>query len=179
MKRNESRSFKKQLVNFGIDLLIALAVVLLINQFIVQNQRVEGNSMAPTMKNGDMVLMNKWIYHFIEPQVGDIIGFYAEGLNGKVVKRILGVPGDVIDFKNNMIYRNEQPILQDDSYGIFNKGDRKYPYTVPEGTYFVIGDNYNQSIDSRYHYIGDVPEEAICGRISLRLWPFGINPVLK
>ena len=135
--------------------------------------------MAPTMQHGDIVLMNKLIYHFTDPQVGDIVGFYAPTIEKRVVKRIIAVEGDRIDYKNNMLYKNDNPIIENIEYGILDKGDIIYPITIPENTYFVIGDHSNQSIDSRYQLIGLVPSDAVEGRIRLRLLPFGTAPVLK
>ena len=105
VKDKENTTFLSILVSFSVDLIIALVVVIIVTTFIVQNQRVEGYSMEPTMTHKDVVIMNKWIYHFKEPALNDIIGFYAPSLNKQLVKRIVGLPGDIIDFKNNKIGR--------------------------------------------------------------------------
>lgn len=179
MRKHSAPKVKSFIIGFGHDLLIALIVVSLLNYFIVQNQRVDGNSMAPTMNHGDMVIMNKWIYHFKEPEVGDIVGFYSPKLDQQVVKRIIGVPGDIIDYKDQMLYRNNNPITDEEECVILEGGDINYPYSVPQDSYFVIGDHYNESIDSRYHYIGTIPTEYISGRITWRIWPLGTSPLLK
>ncbi len=171
MRKYNVQQFKQSFKGLIYDLVIALVVVFALNALIVQNQRVAGNSMAPTMHEGDMVIMNKLIYHFTEPKRGDIIGFYVEALDKQVVKRIIGMPGDIIDYREHMLYLNDQVILTKEPNTTLIKGDITYPYEVPEAHYFVIGDNYQQSIDSRYRYIGAISREVIKGRIDLRIWP--------
>ncbi len=179
MKNNKTTNLKGYLKSFLVDLGIALGIVLIINGFLVQNLRVQGKSMFPLLNNGDYVIINKMIYHFKTPERGDIIGFHSPQLNHKVVKRVIGLPGDYIDFREEMLYVNEIPVHTLDDSPILTKGDIKYPYHVPENAYFVMGDNYNYSIDSRFNFIGAVKQDEIIGRIDFRIWPFWENAFLK
>ena len=179
MKNNKTNDLKRQLGSFFIDLGSALIIVLIINSFLVQNLRVQGQSMTPMLRDGDIVLLNKVIYDLKKPQRGDIIGFHSDGLEHKVIKRVVGLPGDKIDFHDDMIYINNEAVYQIEEGAVTTKGDIKYPYDVPEKSYFVMGDNYNHSIDSRFNFIGSVQEEQIIGRVDFRTWPFWENPFLK
>ncbi|MDA3732546.1 signal peptidase I [Niameybacter massiliensis] len=170
---------KDQLLGFFKDLIIAIIVVLVVNAFLVQNLKVQGTSMAPLLDNNNMVIINKLAYKMSMPKKGDIIGFYTNNVKTPVVKRIVGLSGDIIDYKDGQLYINGTPINNSDEDAMMHRGDIKYPFTVAEGTYFVLGDNYNSSIDSRFNYIGCVPKKNIVGRISLRIWPFWKNPFLK
>lgn len=179
MKQSKQKGRFHPITDFMIDLLIAIGCVLIMNTFLIQNLRVEGNSMSPTFENDNRVIMNRVIYKFKEPVRGDVIGFYSDKLNHKIVKRIVGMPGDQIDFKDDMLFVNGIPISTETGDSIISKGDIIYPYHVPQNAYFVVGDNYNNSIDSRFNFIGSVEKDQILGRIDLKIWPFWDNPLLK
>ncbi len=164
---------------WGKDLAIALIVVTIVTTFFMQNLRVQGTSMAPLLDNSHMVIINKFVYKFKSPQRGEIVGFHSDNVSNPVVKRIIGMPGDLIDYRNEKLYVNGTPINNEDKNVMMHGGDIKYPFTVPQDTYFVLGDNYNNSIDSRFNYIGCVPRNKIIGRIDMRIWPFWKNPFLK
>lgn len=161
------------------DILISVIAVGLLTTFLVQNLRVLGASMAPTLVDGEMVLINKVAYLFSEPEVGDIIGFQSDSIKEKIVKRIVGIPGDIIDYQDGQITVNQVPLNYKNQELTRSRGDIQYPYTVPENAYFVLGDNIDSSIDSRYTLIGSVPKDKIIGRIRLRIWPIWKNPILR
>lgn len=165
--------------SWGKDLVIALVVVTFITTFFMQNLRVQGTSMAPLLENNHMVIINKVIYSLKSPQKGEIIGFHTNNVPNPVVKRIVGMPGDLIDYNEGILYVNHTPINPESKNVMMHGGDIKYPFRVPEDTYFVLGDNYNNSIDSRFNYIGCIPKDKIIGRIDIRIWPFWENPFLK
>ena len=164
---------------WGRDLVIALIVVVVTTTFFMQNLRVQGTSMAPLLDNSHMVIINKFVYTFKAPERGDVIGFYSDNVPNPIVKRIVGMPGDEIDYQDKRLYINGTPIHKQDTNVMMHGGDIKYPFIVPQDTYFVLGDNYNNSIDSRFNYIGCVPRDKIIGRIDMRIWPLGKNPFLK
>lgn len=161
------------------DILIAGIIVIMLTTFCVQSLRVVGGSMAPTLLNGQIVIINKTAYKFQEPKQGDIIGFYTESVQEKVVKRIVGMPGDMIDYKDGALYINQVPLEYMADEKIRPRGDIDYPYKVPINAYFVVGDNINSSIDSRYERIGCISKDNIIGKISLRVWPIWIKPLLE
>lgn len=173
-KTNDSHS----LISLLYDIMIALVIVLIVTNFFVQNMRVIGGSMAPFLNKNDMVIINKVAYVLKEPARNDIIVFKKRGSKEKYVKRVAALPGDRIDYINKMLYINDEPITEVD-VSIRDRGDMEYPTIVPNDCYFVIGDNYNNSVDSRYSMIGYVHKKQIVGEIVLRIWPFWINPLLK
>ena len=159
------------------EIIIALVLVWLILTFVAQNSTVYGSSMAPTLENGEMLLMNKFIYRFTEPQRGDIIVFtYEDPRQGEeyLIKRVIGLPGDTIEIMDGMVYINgtayDESKYLEMSTDI--KGDVEYPFLVPENSYFVLGDNRANSKDSRFSEVGAVPKEQIVGKASIRFWPF-------
>lgn len=169
---------------------IALLLALFIRTFIVQAFKIPSGSMEPTLMIGDHILVNKFIYGikipFIrktilpikKPERGDVIVFiFPKDESKDFIKRVIGLPGDTIEIKNRKIYINGK--LFHDKYGYYdeNPGGSLYqmdnfgPTVVPEGHYFVMGDNRNHSYDSRYW--GFVPEENIKGKafIVYFSWP--------
>ncbi|OOB79450.1 MAG: signal peptidase I [Epulopiscium sp. Nuni2H_MBin003] len=154
---------KKILTFFG-ELFTIWAIVLFFTTFVVQMLRIAGDSMDPTLVDNQWVIINKIYYNFSEPQIGDVIGFRVPEIDVDIVKRIVAVEGDVIDFVNGGIYINDVP-MADNSTLIYNKGDIHYPFTVPTNHYFMLGDNIQSSIDSRYVLIGTITKENIIGKI--------------
>lgn len=155
------------------DLILILLIAFIINSFLFQNAVVSGNSMSPTLKDKNIVLVDKISYRFSKPARGDIVVFpYKENHSTKYIKRIIALPNDRIDIKNDGIYinsekLNEEYILEE----MFSFGNVDFPLTVPEGEYFVLGDNRNDSIDSRYSDIGFIPKDRLIGKVILRIWP--------
>ncbi|OON95231.1 MAG: signal peptidase I [Epulopiscium sp. Nele67-Bin005] len=149
------------------DVIIAIiicAVLLNVGQIF----QVQGDSMYPTLEDGQLVMLNKLYYKVSTPQVGHIIGTQIEDKDFNAVKRIIGVPHDIINYKEGILYVNDMPI---NLMEVRDRGDIEYPFVVPENEYFVLGDNLDESIDSRYEIIGCVSEENIIGKIGVRLWP--------
>ncbi len=158
------------------EIIIALILVWLILTFVAQNSTVYGSSMAPTLENGEMILMNKFIYRISEPQRGDIIVFtYDDPIQGEeyLIKRVIGLPGDTIEILDGIVYINgtayDESKYLDMSTEI--SGDISYPFLVPENSYFVMGDNRANSKDSRFSEVGVVSKDQIVGKASIRFWP--------
>lgn len=151
-------------------LLIALLLAWIIRQFLFAIFLVDGESMVPTLQNQERLVVNKLIYHIRPPKDGEIIIFqYPADPSKDFVKRVMGTPGEVIEVKNNKVYRNGQPLnepyLAEPTLGNFG------PVTVPPGHVFAMGDNRNNSKDSRDPTVGFVPDENIVGRADLVFWP--------
>ncbi len=172
-ERRRRRASRKGggVLEFLIILLVSFALVFgFVRPFVVEAFFIPSESMVPTLRVGDRVLVNKFIYRFTEPARGDIIVFESvEGGDEDLIKRVVGVPGDKISVRRGTLLVNGEP--QKEPY--LSKGfpDRSFsaPTTVPEDHVFVMGDNRANSRDSRF--FGTVPEEKIEGEAFLRFWP--------
>ena len=137
-------------------------------RLLVQNFRIEGNSMEPNLHNGQYLIIEKMSYRFGEPQRGDIIVFhYPNNPKRDFIKRIIGVPGETVEIRQGQIYIGGQ-LLPEPYYpntGTYNWG----PGVVGEDEYFVLGDNRNNSSDS--HSWGMLPKDMIVGKAWFTYWP--------
>ena len=149
-------------------LTMVAAVAALIATLVLPVLQIEGTSMEPTLKNGDIVLL----YKTTSFGRGDICGF---AWNNKIlIKRVIGIPGDWIEIDTDgTVYRNgeklDEPYAQQIAFG---ECDLEFPYQVPQEQYFVLGDMRESSIDSRNTLVGCVENEQIIGKIFFRVWPF-------
>ena len=172
-RRERRRSSKKGggVLEFLIILLVSFALVFgFVRPFVVEAFYIPSESMVPTLRVGDRVLVNKFIYRFTDPERGDIVVFESvEGGGEDLIKRVVGVPGDEISVRGGRLLVNGEP--QKEPYVNKKYPDRSSsaPTTVPEGHVFVMGDNRANSRDSRY--FGPVPERKIEGEAFLRFWP--------
>lgn len=151
--------------------IIIIAVVLFIKAFIVTPIKVNGESMYPTLEESDIMILNKTAYYFNEPKRFDIV--VVNMPNEYLIKRIIGLPGETVKIVNNQLYINdkiyeEEYLANDLNYDDFSLTDLGYS-KIPEDMYLVLGDNRENSLDSRE--IGLIKKEDINGKISLRIWP--------
>ncbi len=155
--------------------IIALIMALIIRTFVVQAFKIPSGSMLETLQIGDHILVNKFKYRFTRVKRGDIIVFEYP-VNPKIdfIKRVIGLPGDVVRVIEKKVYLNGQPL--DEPYAIFrdakggtNEGDNFGPLTVPDDSYFVMGDNRDESYDSRFW--GVLSGEAVKGNAFFIYWP--------
>ena len=134
----------------------------------VQNFRVEGLSMVPTLHNNQYLIVNKLSYRFAEPQRGDIVVFrFPHDPRRDFIKRIIALPGEAVEVRDGRVFINEQ--LLDEPYV---RAPPRYSYPrriVPDGEYFVLGDNRNNSSDS--HSWGSLPQEYVIGKAWFSYWP--------
>lgn len=146
---------------------IIVISVILLRTFIVTPVIVDGDSMNNTLKDGQLLLLKKYDKSFNR---FDIVVFEYE--DSRLVKRIIGLPGDHIRYEDGLLYINDE-IVEDSFASITKNFDLKYLgyEQVPVGYYFVMGDNRNYSVDSRR--IGLIKQEDINGTTSFRIWPFG------
>jgi signal peptidase I len=159
-----SANLRDVIETIGLTLLIAAGI-----QFAVQSRQIEGSSMEPTLHNGQRLLVNRLAYQSPnEAQRGDIIVFRAWDQDEDYIKRVVGVPGDEIDIRDNHIRVNG--FLLDEPY-IANEPTFGTPDTVilGPGEYYVLGDNRGNSSDSRLH--GPLPAGKIIGKAWLTYWP--------
>jgi len=147
----------------SITLIIAGFILAIISRCIFQGYKVEGPSMQPTLTNGDLVIVNTLSYAIGVPERGDILVFhYTSNPRRVFIKRAIAVPGDTIEIKNGGVFINGEK--QKETY-ILEPTMDSYPLaTVPPNYIFVLGDNRNNSEDSRYTDVGFVPYDLIIGK---------------
>lgn len=144
-----------------------------IRTFVAEARYIPSGSMQPTLQINDRLIVDKITYNFQKPQRGDIVVFNPtdkledKNYHDAFIKRIIGLPGDTIRIEDGQVYVNGKPLDEE-----YVASDPLYHYpktTVPENSYFVLGDNRNNSYDS--HYWGFVPRDKIIGRAVIRFWP--------
>lgn len=154
---------------------IALTLALLIRTFIAEPRLIPSESMYPTLHIGDRLVVEKVSYRFHPPETGDIVVFQTPpelqrrgyDKNQAFIKRIIGKPGEVISVANGKVYLNGQPLQED---YIAEPPNQPFPTVkIPEDEFFVMGDNRNDSNDSRYW--GFLPQQNLIGRATFRFWP--------
>ncbi len=152
-------------------LVVAVAVALLIRQFVVQTYRVDGISMEPTLQNNERLLVNKFIYRFTPPQPGQVIVFQPPipGVTTDYVKRVIAVAGQTFSMQNGVVYIDGAVQPEPWLPAAYRDHATVGPITVPPGDVWVLGDHRAKSNDSRY--FGPVPISAIRGEAILVWWP--------
>lgn len=150
-------------------IVLSLIIFLLIRQ-VIQNYRIESHSMQPNFYEGQFILVNKLAFKLGEPERGEVIVFHnPNNVEEDYIKRVIGLPGDVIEIRDQTVYINGEVLAEPYQINPF-RIDEYFPATLVEpGTLFVMGDNRNNSSDSRR--IGAIPEELIVGQAWLRVWP--------
>lgn len=165
---------KKAIWEWGKIIVVALVLAVVIRHFIFSPYKVEGASMSPTFKNGDSLIIKKIGFEPKDLKRFDVIIFHANEKDD-YIKRIIGLPGDHIQYKNDELYINgkksEESFLQDKTAEPkpFTE-DFEMEGTVPADHFFVMGDNRPFSLDSRK--IGFIPFEQVTGKVNFRIYPF-------
>ena len=153
---------------------LAFAVFMMIYLFLFQPHKVDGNSMKPNFYDQEYILTDKVSYKKGDPQRGDVIVFHAPTANSDYIKRIIGMPGEVIMVKNGYVYINNiqlPEVYLPPSYLTLEKSFLRdgVPYPIPAGYYMALGDNRGSSSDSRE--FGPISRKAIVGKAWVRYWP--------
>lgn len=177
-----SHKMLKEILSTSVYLLIVLCLTYLVITFVGQRTEVSGSSMETTLSDRDNLIVDKISYRFTDPKRFDIIVFpfqYAD--DTYYIKRIIGMPGETvhIDEKGNIYIDGE---LLEESYGrevIRNPGRASQNITLGENEYFVLGDNRNNSSDSRDPVVGNIRRQDIIGRAFLRIWPISKFGILR
>lgn len=194
---NGKRSMKREILNTSIYLLIVLALTYLFIVFVMQKTAVSGSSMYPTLEDGDQLLVEKVSYRFSDPKRYDIVVFpYKYEDNTFYIKRVIGLPGETVSITSrqedigndqvvwHMIVSIDGEELTDDTYGQYDlfrrtmaKGSENYldedmTVVLGENEYFVMGDNRDNSKDSRDPNVGVLKKKDFIGKAFMRIWPF-------
>jgi len=148
--------------------LISLAIILPVRMFLIQPFYVEGASMEPSFYNREYLIVNEIVYRFNKPQRGEVIVFkYPKNPSTYYIKRILALPGETIEIISGKVYVNNK-ILEEEYIKLFST-DNTEEIILAESEYFVLGDNRNNSYDSRR--FGPLKEKYIIGKVWFRGWP--------
>ena len=162
---------KKEAISWIKTIVLAVFIAFILNKVVILNTTVPTGSMENTIMSGDRVIASRLSYTFSEPDRGDVVIFkYPDDESVYYVKRIIGLPGDTVEVKNGGVYLNgsEEPLeekyTREITMGEFG------PYEVPEGHYFMMGDNRNNSLDSRFWDNKYVEEDKILGKVIFRYY---------
>ena len=174
----------RELLNTAIYLLCVLGAVWRVITFVGQRTEVEGASMENTLHNGDNLIVDKLSYRFHDPERFDIIVFpFQFQDNTYYIKRIIGLPGETVQIMDDgSIYINGEKL--EENYGMEvikpeTIGRAAEPIELGDDEYFVMGDNRNNSSDSRTDMVGNIKRENIIGKAWLRIWPVSDFGVLQ
>lgn len=184
--KRRRRTWKRLAFDYGLTLVAAVVIALLVQAYLVKPFRVPSESMASTIEPGERVLIDRTTYHFRSIHRGDIIVFHVPASVSPypLLKRVVGLPGDTLSIRDERLYVNGRPLnepylrqadgsitptLPADGFDDSEPWSLTVPYTVPPGRYFMMGDNRSNSNDSRYW--GTIPRSAVVGRVFAIYWP--------
>lgn len=174
----------KEIISTLLYLLGVLCLTAVVIHFVGQRTEVDGSSMEATLSHGDNLIVDKLSYRFRDPERFDIIVFpFKHKENTYYIKRIIGLPGETVQIdEEGNIYINGEKL--EESYGREiikpeNIGIAAEPIKLGEDEYFVMGDNRNNSTDSRVEIVGNIHRDEIIGRAWVRIWPLSKFGVLK
>lgn len=168
--QNDEPNLVRRLSGWVVDIVVALAFAWFCLNFFGTQITINGQSMQPLLNSGDVVLMNRLSYDFGKPKRMDVVVFEREDKKTNV-KRVIGIPGDVVQIKEGRVYVNGE-VIDDEKLGsVALAGLAENPVELGDREYFLLGDNRDSSEDSRFANVGNVKEEQILGKIWLRLFP--------
>ncbi len=173
-KKKINTGILKEILIWAVEILLTVAVTVIVVSLFGFRISVVGSSMAPTLENGETILVNRFVYHLLAPKQGDLVVFLPNG-NEKshyYIKRVVAVPGDTVQVKDGMIYVNGSPIEEETVPAVENALSAEDEVTIGEDEYFVMGDNRSSSEDSRYASIGNVKKEYIVGKAWMVAYPW-------
>ncbi|MCR5303885.1 MAG: signal peptidase I [Lachnospiraceae bacterium] len=164
----------KEIVSLSIYILVILGITYLVIHYVGQRTVVEGHSMMPTLMDGDSLIVDKLSYRFVEPKRFDIVVFpYEHADHTYYIKRIIGLPGESVRIDaDGVIYINGEVL--DEDFGaeqMLDPGRAVEELHLKSDEYFVLGDNRNNSTDSRVEDVGNIHRGRLIGRAVLRVWP--------
>lgn len=165
---------KKAIFEWGRTIIIAVALVFLFRHFVAEAFYIPSESMEPTLEVGDRLYVEKLSYQFGDIKRGDIVVFTPPPSaklppdEDHLIKRVIGLPGETIKVENGIVYVNDKPL--EEPYEMEKPTMTTPPTTIPDGQIFVMGDNRNNSNDSRYW--GTLPIENVVGKAFVRYYPF-------
>lgn len=184
-EKKEKNDWKKELLGYIVWLAGVFIAVQLFIHFVGVFSIVDGNSMLPTLYDGEFLWIDKLSYHISDPERFDVVVFPVEegGTTQYFIKRIIALPGETIyiDEGGNIYIDGE---LLEEPYGreviaVYNRQRAAEPLTMGEDEYFVMGDNRNHSSDSRFDVVGNVHLSEFIGKAAFRFWPLSKIGIIK
>ncbi len=169
----------KEFLKDSAKYILTIIAVLFIVVYVVSVQQIMGPSMQPTLNNGDIVLLNKFQYRLFDVKRNQIIALNYKDTK-YMVKRVIGLPGEKIEFKDNTLYINDkpytEPFIKDVKTDDFTLKDIGYD-VIPKDMYLVLGDNRENSMDGRDY--GLISKKDIIGKASIRIWPLNKIKIIR
>lgn len=173
--QQEDINIVKEITGVIIYIIFVIVAVWLIITFVGQRTEVSGNSMYDTLEDGDNLWIDKLSYHFSNPKRFDIVVFPYHDSSVYYIKRIIGLPGEKVRIdEDGTIYINGTPLEDEYGYEIIGTdmlGRANQDVFLGEDEYFVLGDNRNDSKDSRFDEVGNIHRDELEGRAVFRIWP--------
>ena len=171
-KKMDKKSIIKEIRDYVCLIILAFVLAFLMNKLVYANAQVPTGSMIPGVEPGDRLIVNRLAYLFEEPKRGDIVMFaFPDDEKDNYLKRIIGLPGEKVEIKDGLVYINDSKKPLDEPY-INDPPNGNYgPYNVPEGCYFMLGDNRDESKDARFWENKFVKKEKIVGKAWLKYYP--------
>lgn len=175
------QSKAKEIIGLIIYCIIVVAIMFCVIKFVGQRTIVIGDSMNPTLEDGENLITDKITYRFKDPKRFDIIVFPQKANTSKLlIKRIIGMPGETVEIKDGRIYINGYELNETYGNEVMNDGGLAADaITLGPDEYFVLGDNRNNSQDSRFASVGNIQRSDIIGRAWVRIWPLDKVTLLK
>ncbi len=171
--RFEKNIVSDRILKWVADIVTVIVVALFLLIFLGEQTKIIGNSMADSLENGQVVLINRMVYKLSDPSRFDVVVYKSKTDEGKyVIKRIIGLPGETIKIEDSKIYVDGE-LLKDEYFDEnYESGYVSKEMKIGSDEYFVMGDNRNLSEDSRFEYIGNIKEDDIVGKAWLIVSPF-------
>ncbi len=168
---SEDTNLLRRIINWVTDIIVVVAIAFFSIYAFGTQIPVSGSSMQPVLKTEDVVLVNRLIYDFQDPDRFDIVVFRRDD-NKMIVKRVIGLPGETVQIEDGQIYIDGRLLTETEEMpSITSPGMAEHPIELGQEEYFLLGDNRDSSEDSRFANVGNVKRDKIIGKVWLRLFP--------
>ena len=163
----------KQVTLWVVDIILVVALALSLSYLFATRVRMEGSSMSATLSNGDKLMLNRLKGPILPIQRYDIVAYELEGREGVFLKRVLALPGESLQIREGKVYINGEALTENDyTKSLSYAGEAQKGITLGEDEYFVVGENADASLDSRFSDVGNIPGRNILGTVWFRYAPF-------
>lgn len=170
-KKNHKVTIWSEILSYIKIILVAVVIAFVFTQFIIVNAQVPTGSMQDTIMVGDRLIGFRLSYTFSKPERGDIVIFkYPDDESQNYVKRVIGTPGDIVEIRGGTVLVNGEPLEEDYLRETMISNQENEIYVVPEDSYFMMGDNRNNSLDSRYWNNTYVKKDKILAKVIFRYY---------